>query len=157
MAGTEIGITRPTATFSSCYGAPFLAMHPYVYADMLAQKLRDRAANAWLINTGWVGGAAGGTGHRCPLKYTRRILDAIHDGSLASLNVSYESTPVFGLSVPVQIEGVPSELLSPAKCWPDSCGYTVQLKTLGRLFAENFEQYADRCSPEVLAAGPIFE
>lgn len=152
MAGTEIGINRPTATFSSCYGAPFLAMHPYLYADMLAQKLRDHEAHAWLINTGWVGGAADGTGHRCPLKYTRRILDAIHNGDL--IDIQYETIPVFGLSIPSSINGIPTDLLSPAKSWPDSRMFDNQLNNLARLFIENFEQYADRCTPDVLSAGP---
>lgn len=154
MAGTEIGVTRPTATFSSCYGAPFLAMHPSVYADMLAKKLRAHAANAWLINTGWVGGAAGGTGYRCPLEYTRRILDAIHNGSLLLPSVKYEATPVFNLFIPVAVEGVPSNILFPKKSWPDVSVYLAQLRNLGQLFVDNFAQYADRCAPEVLQAGP---
>lgn len=159
MAGTEEGVNKPTATFSSCYGAPFLALHPYVYADMLAKKLREHTVDAWLVNTGWVGGAANGSGHRCPLKYTRRIVNAIHCGHFQKPDVQFETTAIFNFSVPLRVEGVPSELLSPAKCWPDSSAYLIQLKELARLFTENFAQYlfiskSDRCPVEVVEAGP---
>lgn len=159
MAGTEMGVTEPSATFSSCYGAPFLAHHPSVYADMLAKKLKEHSASAWLINTGWVGGSAGKGGEgaggcRCPLRYTRAIVDAIHDGSLLRPDVPYRTTPVFNLSVPTKAAVVPEEILVPELCWKNRNAYHAQLKKLATLFIENFKQYEDVCSDDVHKAGP---
>lgn len=153
MAGTEQGVTEPEATFSSCFGQPFLALHPIKYATMLAKKMSEHKANAWLINTGWTGSSYVSGGSRCPLKYTRAILDAIHDGSLAK--ESYETLPTFNLNIPTKVNGVPSELLNPSKSWVGGeAKYNSAVKNLAHLFVENFKTYQDRATQEVLAAGP---
>lgn len=153
MAGTEQGVTEPEATFSSCFGQPFLALHPIRYATMLAKKMSEHRANAWLINTGWTGSSYVAGGKRCPLKYTRAILDAIHDGSLAK--ESYETLPTFNLHIPTKVNGVPKELLNPSKNWVEGeAKYNTAVNNLAKLFVENFKIYQDRATPEVLAAGP---
>ncbi|KEP60274.1 UNVERIFIED_CONTAM: PEP-carboxykinase I [Hammondia hammondi] len=155
MAGTEIGILEPTATFSACYGAPFLAMHPMVYAEMLAKKLKEHNAHAWLLNTGWICGGYGmNEGRRIPLKYTRLMVDAIHNG--AALQTEYQTMPVFNLAVPTAINGVPSDLLLPQTCWADQNKLDKQMRKLASLFVENFSNYTDRATPNVVAAGPVF-
>ncbi|KAK7183697.1 phosphoenolpyruvate carboxykinase [Paraphaeosphaeria sporulosa] len=152
MAGTEQGVTEPQATFSSCFAQPFLALHPMRYAKMLAEKIEEHKANAWLLNTGWVGAGATTGGKRCPLKYTRAILDAIHSGELA--NVEYEVYDTFGLSVPKTCPNVPDELLNPAKSWNGTADFKGEVEKLGKLFMENFKKYEDEATPEVLKAGP---
>jgi len=151
VAGTEEGVTDPEATFSACFGAPFLVWHPTKYAEMLAEKLRHHNAPTWLVNTGWSGGGYG-VGARMKLKYTRAIIDAIHNGSLA--NAPTETDPVFGLEVPTLCEGVPSEILIPRNTWSDKAAYDRQANKVGALFRKNFEKYADKASAEVLAAAP---
>ena len=151
VAGTEEGVTDPEATFSACFGAPFLVWHPTKYAEMLADKLRTHNAPTWLVNTGWSGGGHG-VGSRMKLKYTRAIIDAIHNGSLA--NAPTETDPVFGLEVPTICEGVPSEILIPRNTWSDKAAYDRQANKVGALFRKNFEKYADKASAEVLAAAP---
>ncbi|GMM55017.1 phosphoenolpyruvate carboxykinase [Maudiozyma humilis] len=154
MAGTEQGVTEPEPTFSSCFGQPFLALHPIRYATMLAEKMSQHNANAWLINTGWTGSSYVSGGKRCPLKYTRAILDAIHDGSLAQEN--YEALPVFNLQVPTKVNGVPSELLNPQRNWAQGeAKYTGAVHSLAGLFVENFKTYQDKATPDVLSAGPV--
>lgn len=152
VAGTEVGVTEPQATFSACFGAPFLVRHPMVYAEMLAKKLKENKADAWLVNTGWVGGAYGKTGKRCPLKYTRLIIDAIHNGT--AKKAEFEAQPTFGLMVPKSLEGVPENLLMPHRSWPDRVEYDQAVSRLADLFTNNFEQFSDRCTAEVKAAGP---
>mmetsp|Transcript_19692 Transcript_19692/g.43039 ORF Transcript_19692/g.43039 Transcript_19692/m.43039 type:complete len:631 (-) Transcript_19692:111-2003(-) len=159
VAGTEVGIKEPEATFSACFGAPFLVWHPYVYAEMLAAKLEEHGAPAYLVNTGWVGGPYG-TGSRCSLKYTRQLIDSIHDGTLAKIPESdWEEMPIFGLKIPkVGIKDVPKELLRPVDSWVKN-GKTEQefeksAKHLAGLFQKNFKEFADRCSPSVVEAGP---
>lgn len=153
MAGTEDGVTEPEATFSACFGQPFLVLHPMKYAQQLSDKISHHKANAWLLNTGWTGSSVSKGGKRCPLKYTRRILDSIHDGSLAE--AEYEEYPVFGLSVPKSVPGVPSELLNPSRCWSDgAAAFDVEIKALAKLFLQNFEKYASETTSEVLSAGP---
>ncbi|CAL9088327.1 unnamed protein product [Musa textilis] len=110
VAGTEEGIKEPQATFSACFGAAFIMLHPTRYAAMLVEKMQKYGATAWLVNTGWSGGRYG-IGSRIKLAYTRRIIDAIHSGSL--LNANYKKTQVFGLEIPTEVEGVPSEILDP--------------------------------------------
>jgi phosphoenolpyruvate carboxykinase (ATP) len=149
MAGTEEGITKPVAAFSSCYGEPFLVWHPVKYATMLAEKLAQHNATAWLLNTGWVGGAKG---KRCPLKYTRAIVDAIHSGELA--RVDTRTDPIFGLPFPVSCPGVPSELLDPSSSWADKAEFGKTQAELAALFHKNFDKYASECSAEVIACGP---
>lgn len=160
VAGTEMGVTEPQATFSPCFGGPFLAHHPFVYAEILAARIaKTPGANAYLVNTGWVGGEYG-TGKRCSLKHTRQIIDAIHDGTLSSLPDSeFEEMPIFGLRVPKNaIKDVPVEVLHPAKAWATTGLKTEQFnataKKLAGLFTQNFTTYSDNCSSSVVAAGP---
>jgi len=152
MAGTEQGITEPQATFSSCFAQPFLALHPMRYAKMLADKIAEHKTNAWLLNTGWVGAGATTGGKRCPLKYTRAILDAIHSGELAQSE--YETYETFNLQVPTSCPGVPDELLNPAKSWTGTADFKGEVNKLGVLFNENFKKYSDEATAEVIAAGP---
>lgn len=153
MAGTEEGVTEPQATFSACFGQPFLVLHPMKYAQQLSDKISQHNANAWLLNTGWVGASAAAGGKRCSLKYTRAILDAIHDGSLSK--VEYETFPTFGLNVPKTCPGVPSEILNPQTAWTaGDAAFEKEIKSLATKFVENFEKYADQATTEVKAAGP---
>jgi phosphoenolpyruvate carboxykinase (ATP) len=152
MAGTEDGVTEPQATFSSCFAQPFLALHPMRYAKMLANKIQEHNANAWLLNTGWVGAGATTGGKRCPLKYTRAILDAIHSGELAK--AEYETYPVFNLQVPKACPGVPDELLNPKKSWTASTDFDEEVTKLAQLFVENFDKYKSEATDEVIKAGP---
>jgi len=149
MAGTEQGITKPVAAFSACYGEPFLVWHPIKYATMLAEKLEKHEATAWLLNTGWVGGAKG---KRCPLKYTRAIVDAIHSGELAK--AEYAIDPTFRLSYPTSCPNVPSSLLDPSSSWDDRNEFAATQGELSKLFQSNFAKYASQASAEVIAQGP---
>lgn len=152
VAGTEDGITEPTPTFSACFGAPFLVLHPQKYATMLAEKMSTHKADAWLINTGWIGGKAG-TVKRCPLKYTRAILDAIHSGALAQ--GEFETFETFQFQIPKHVEGVPAEILHPRKAWQGSpAEFDASLRSVATMFAENFSTFKDEASPETCAAGP---
>ena len=152
MAGTEQGITEPQATFSSCFAQPFLALHPMRYARMLADKISHHNANAWLLNTGWVGAGATTGGKRCPLKYTRAILDAIHSGDLARAN--FETYGTFNLRVPTACPGVPDDLLNPEKSWSGNTDFKSEVNKLAKLFIENFKKYEDEATAEVVKAGP---
>jgi len=156
VAGTEEGVTEPSATFSACFGAPFLVWHPYVYAEMLAAKLGTSGAPAFLVNTGWVGGPYG-TGNRCSLKYTRQLIDAIHDGSLDK--VEWENMAIFGLQIPKSgIKDVPKHILRPEVAWVEagstSAKYKETANMLAGLFQKNFKEFEDKCTKEVIAAGP---
>ncbi|KAJ3345457.1 Protein kinase C-like 1 [Kappamyces sp. JEL0680] len=152
IAGTEDGITEPQATFSACFGAPFLVWHPVKYAKMLAEKMKKHNTNAWLVNTGWNGGAYG-VGKRISLKYSRAIIDAIHSGELA--NAQYENYPIFDLAIPKAITGVPSEILHPSKTWLGTQeSFLATNKKLANLFVENFKTYASEASEDILKAGP---
>ncbi|CUS24737.1 LAQU0S19e00496g1_1 [Lachancea quebecensis] len=154
VAGTEEGVTEPEATFSSCFGQPFLALHPLKYATMLAEKMSQHRANAWLINTGWTGASFVDGGNRCPLKYTRAILDAIHDGSLAQED--FETLPTFRLHVPRHVNNVPDHILNPAKNWFEGeAKYKNRVGALAKLFTENFKKYQDRATADVISAGPV--
>merc|ERR1712230_177655 len=153
MAGTEDGVTEPQATFSSCFAQPFLALHPMRYAKMLADKIEHHKANAWLLNTGWVGAGATTGGKRCPLKYTRAILNAIHSGELAK--VEYENYETFNLAVPKTCTNVPSELLNPRNAWSQGHdSFKEEVTKLGGLFVENFKKYSDEATEDVIKAGP---
>jgi len=149
MAGTEEGITKPVAAFSACYGEPFLVWHPVKYATMLAEKLEQHHASAWLLNTGWVGGAKG---RRCPLKYTRAIVDGIHAGALE--DVPYATDPIFKLSYPTKCPGVPDEVLDPSRSWAQRAEFEATQSDLAELFEANFAKYAAMATAEVLAQGP---
>jgi phosphoenolpyruvate carboxykinase (ATP) len=160
VAGTEMGVTEPQATFSPCFGGPFLVHHPYVYAEILAARIAENPnTNAYLVNTGWVGGGYG-VGNRCSLKYTRALIDAIHDGTLANMSdADFETMPIFGLKVPKgTINGVPETILQPSKAWQaagkSQADFDEGSKKLAGLFVDNFKEYASKCTPEVLAAGP---
>ncbi|KAF9439004.1 Protein kinase C-like 1, partial [Entomortierella beljakovae] len=147
MAGTEEGVTEPEATFSACFGQPFLVLHPTRYATMLAEKIQAHKADAWLINTGWTGGAYGKTGSRISLKYTRAIIDAIHSGELTK--AEYKNYPTFNLQIPANLPGIPSEVLNPAQSWKGPTEeFNKSVAKLARLFNENFAKYQDQASPE---------
>lgn len=151
VAGTEVGVTEPEATFSACFGAPFLVWHPSKYAELLADKMRKQGATAWLVNTGWSGGAYG-KGHRMSLKYTRAIIDAIHDGTLATAATATD--PVFGLEVPTACADVPDEILIPKNTWEDKAAFDETAAKLAGLFVDNFKNFAEGASDTILAAGP---
>jgi phosphoenolpyruvate carboxykinase (ATP) len=151
VAGTEVGVKDPEATFSACFGAAFLVWHPAKYAELLAAKLKDHDAHVWLVNTGWSGGAYG-TGKRMKLGFTRAILDAIHAGQLASAPVVKD--PVFGLNVVTACPGVPADILQPRQTWADPAAYDAMARKLAGLFSKNFDQYASIAGPAVAAAGP---
>jgi len=154
IAGTEDGVTEPEATFSACFGQPFLVLHPTKYATMLATAMHRHEADAWLINTGWNGGAYG-TGKRIALKYSRAIIDAIHNGELKQSTTEYETYPIFGLQIPKNVTHVPREVLNPARAWQGSAqDFEATVKKLAGLFNANFAKYQDQASPEVIAAGP---
>ena len=151
VAGTERGVTEPKATFSACFGAPFLPRHPGVYAEMLGAKLREHGSKVWLVNTGWTGGPHG-VGERMALGHTRRMVAAALAGELDDVPTSPD--PVFGLAVPASIEGVPSGVLSPRDAWSDPAAYDEQAGRLAAMFRKSFEAYASGVSEEVRAAGP---
>lgn len=151
IAGTEIGITEPKATFSACFGAAFLVWHPTVYAELLAEKIRQHSAHVWLVNTGWTGGSYG-TGTRMNLLHTRAIIDAIHDNSLEK--VQYVPDPIFGFQVPTTCPHVPEITLQPKLTWQDASQFDQTAKKLAGLFQENFKQYADQASEAVRNSGP---
>jgi phosphoenolpyruvate carboxykinase (ATP) len=151
VAGTEMGVTDPEATFSPCFGGPFLVWHPARYAELLADRIRRHDADVWLVNTGWTGGGFG-VGSRMKLKYTRAIIDAIHAGSLQEIETV--SDPVFGVAVPTGCPGVPDELLDPRNTWADHAAYDEARIKLAKLFTDNFEKYAEVAGPEIQAAGP---
>lgn len=153
VAGTEMGIIDPEPTFSACFGAAFLTLHPTVYSSMLAEKMKQFNSNAWLVNTGWSGGKFG-TGKRMSLKVTRRIIDAVHEGALK--DAEFEKFPHFGFHIPKAIPGVDSTLLNPRNTWADKAGYDDTLKKLAQSFAKNFGKYADKASAEIKAANPKF-
>jgi phosphoenolpyruvate carboxykinase (ATP) len=151
VAGTEAGVTEPTATFSACFGAPFMARHPSVYAELLAKKLTEHTVDCWLVNTGWTGGPYG-VGSRVSIKITRALLNAALDGSL--VKVKMETDPWFGFLVPQEAPGVPAEVLDPRATWGNRDAYDRQARKLARLFRDNFGRFADDTPPEVVAAGP---
>jgi phosphoenolpyruvate carboxykinase (ATP) len=151
VAGTEMGVTTPQTTFSACFGAAFLVWHPTKYAEMLAEQMQQHGSNAWLVNTGWTGGPAG-VGSRISLKYTRAIIDAIHDGSLS--RSEFEIDPVFGLSMPKICQHVPAGILNPRNTWAEVTAYDEMARRLAEQFHGNFEKYNHTSHPEIAAAGP---
>jgi phosphoenolpyruvate carboxykinase (ATP) len=138
IAGTEVGVKEPQATFSPCFGGPFLVWHPQKYADLLAERVRTHNSNVWLVNTGWSGGPYG-VGSRMKLSYTRSIIDAIHSGELK--DAPTYSDPIFGLNVVARCSNVPSEILDPRKAWSDPSAYDANARKLAALFSENFAQF----------------
>ncbi len=151
VAGTEVGITEPQATFSPCFGGPFLMWHPAKYAELLAAKMQQHQADVWLVNTGWSGGAYG-TGERMKLAYTRALIDAIHSGELA--NAPTTTDPVFGFEVVTRCGGVPNEFLIPRQTWADPAAYDAAANKLADLFRKNFAEYENGCSEAIKSAGP---
>ncbi|MEM9192538.1 MAG: phosphoenolpyruvate carboxykinase (ATP), partial [Myxococcota bacterium] len=151
VAGTEMGVKDPEATFSPCFGGPFLVWHPTKYAELLAERIRAHHANVWLVNTGWTGGPFG-EGSRMKLSYTRAIIDAIHNGALHDAPTT--SDPVFGVAVPTECPGVPSEVLIPKNTWADKAKFDETAKKLAFLFKGNFEKYEEKATDAVRAAGP---
>jgi phosphoenolpyruvate carboxykinase (ATP) len=151
VAGTEAGVTEPKSTFSACFGAPFLPLHPGKYAQMLGEKMQRNKVNVWMINTGWTGGPYG-IGNRMKLKYTRAMITAALEGRLNV--IEFEPHPVFGMMIPTECPGVPSEILNPRNTWADKNAYDDKAKFLASLFIKNFEKYKDGVSDEVLAAAP---
>lgn len=152
VAGTEVGVTEPVATFSPCFGGPFLVWHPSKYAELLADRILKHNTNVWLVNTGWTGGPYG-KGERISLKHTRAIIDAIHNGSLIAAPT--EKEPFFGLDMVTECVGVPRGVLNPRNTWSSGEEYDATAAKLCHLFVENFETYADGVREEVLAAGPL--
>ena len=153
VAGTEAGVTEPKSTFSACFGAPFMPLHPGFYAELLGKKLKEHDVKVWLINTGWSGGPYG-TGQRIKLKYTRAMIAAALHNELD--NVAYEPHPVFGFMIPATCPNVPAEMLQPRNTWDDKNSYDEKAQNLARLFISNFEKYADGVSEEILKAAPVF-
>lgn len=151
VAGTEAGVTEPKATFSACFGAPFLPLHPGKYAEMLGEKMRTHAVNVWMINTGWSGGGYG-VGNRMKLSYTRAMITAALNGDLDQ--VEFEKHPVFGMLMPKMCPGVPKELLHPRYTWADRAAYDQAAIKLAEMFIQNFEKYAAGVSQEILQSAP---
>ncbi len=151
VAGTEMGVTEPEATFSANFGAAFMMWHPNRYAELLAEKMKKHNARAWLVNTGWTGGAFG-TGSRIKLKYTRAIIDAIHNGDFD--NVETVTDAAFGFEVPLSCPDVPSEVLVPKNTWEDKAGFDETKEKLVGLFQNNFKKFEAGVNPEIIAAGP---
>jgi phosphoenolpyruvate carboxykinase (ATP) len=151
VAGTEVGITEPTTTFSACFGKAFLPLHPTKYAELLGEKLKHHNVNVWLVNTGWSGGSYG-VGSRIKLSYTRALITAALNGGLD--NVNYNTLPIFGLSMPVTCPGVPDEMMNPRNTWKDKGEYDNKANSLAASFVKNFEQYAEFANAEIMQAAP---
>lgn len=151
VAGTEAGVVEPKSTFSACFGAPFMPLHPGKYAEMLGKKMREHEVNVWMINTGWSGGPYG-IGHRMNLPYTRAMITAALEGKLDQ--VTFEAHPVFGVMMPTSCPNVPSEILNPRNTWENKENYDKEAFELAKEFVDNFKQYADGVSEEILAAAP---
>lgn len=151
VAGTEAGVTEPKSTFSACFGAPFLPLHPGQYAEMLGKKINETKVNVWMINTGWSGGAYG-VGSRMKLPYTRAMITAALEGNLD--HVDYEAHPIFGMMMPTGCPGVPAEILNPRNTWSDKEAYDAQARNLAQQFIRNFEKYASGANEETMAAAP---
>jgi phosphoenolpyruvate carboxykinase (ATP) len=151
VAGTEMGIVEPQVAFSACFSAAFLVRHPAVYARLLAEKLRRHDARAWLVNTGWTGGAYG-VGTRIDLASTRRIIDAINTGALDAAPVHRDR--VFGLEAVTRVPGVAEKLLVPHRAWADEAAWEAAARKLAAKFKDNFAAYATEAGPDILAAGP---
>jgi phosphoenolpyruvate carboxykinase (ATP) len=152
IAGTEIGLgVEPEMTFSTCFGGPFMVHHPLAYAELLKKKIQKHGAHVWLVNTGWIGGPFG-VGKRISIHHTRALLNAALTGSL--LKVEYKKDPVLGFDVPVQCEGVPSQILDPANTWPSREEYFRKYDALAARFIENFKLMMAECPEHILEAGP---
>ena len=151
VAGTETGVTEPQATFSPCFGAPFMALPPLTYAQLLGDKIARHKVDVWLINTGWNGGSYG-QGHRMKLALTRAIVKAVLSGALK--NVPTKTDPIFGLNIPVSCPDVPAEMLEPRKTWKDASAYDQKARELATMFDKNFQENSANAPGEVREAGP---
>ena len=151
VAGTERGVDEPKATFSACFGEPFMVRHPVEYARLLGERIRSSRARCWLVNTGWTGGGVG-TGKRMPLSYTRAMVNAALSGELESADMSED--PIFGIAVPQNVPNVPSEMLAPRATWDDQDAYDEQANRLAEMFIDNFKKYADEAPGGVQESGP---
>jgi phosphoenolpyruvate carboxykinase (ATP) len=151
VAGTEKGVTEPSATFSTCFGAPFLPLAPSRYATMLGERIAQHKARVWLVNTGWTGGPYG-TGRRMKIAYTRAMIRAALSGALD--HVRYDTDPIFNLDVPASCPDVPAEVLKPRHTWSDPAAYDAQANKLAQMFVNNFHAFEASVSAEVRAAGP---
>lgn len=150
LAGTEAGVTEPQATFSACFGAPFMVRHPFTYAKMLAEKMKQYGTDIWLVNTGW-----NGTGKRMSIKYTRALLTAALNGSLSK--VEFVKDPIFKVSIPKSCPGIPSEILTPVNTWEDKNKFASIANDLAKRFNDNFQKYSSETSEEVKAEAPIYK
>ena len=151
VAGTERGVKEPQATFSACFGAPFMPLHPTVYAALLGEKIAEHDVSVWLVNTGWVGGPYG-VGERFPISTSRAVIRAAINGDLD--DVEYRTDPVFGIEVPTSVPDVPSDQLDPRATWDDKEAYDEQARELADRFIKNFEDFVDKAGPELVEAGP---
>jgi phosphoenolpyruvate carboxykinase (ATP) len=151
VAGTERGIKEPQATFSACFGEPFLPLRPTDYAKMLGDKIKAHRPDVWLINTGWTAGPYG-VGHRLAIPHTRAMIRAALAGTISDATLTAD--PVFGLRVPASVPGVPSDVLNPRATWSDTKAYDAQATKLAGMFRENFNRYADHVADDVKAAAP---
>ena len=152
VAGTEAGIDEPVPSFSACFGAPFMPLHPTKYAEMLSKKMQEAGVNVWLVNTGWTGGPYG-TGSRMKLKYTRSMISAALEGKLN--DVEYHTHPVFGLAMPKDCPEVPNEVLNPIDTWESADAYNAKAAELSNSFKQNFAQFEEYANDEIMAGGPI--
>jgi phosphoenolpyruvate carboxykinase (ATP) len=152
VAGTERGVKEPSATFSTCFGAPFMVWDPNVYAKLLGDRIAKHNSRVWLVNTGWTGGPYG-VGSRMKIAHTRAMINAALSGALD--NVGYERDPIFNLDVPTSCPNVPAEVLTPRNTWKDPAAYDVQAKNLAQMFVDNFKKFEATASAAVKAAGPI--
>jgi phosphoenolpyruvate carboxykinase (ATP) len=151
VAGTEIGVTEPEATFSTCFGAPFMPRHPSVYGNLLKERIAKGGVQCWLLNTGWTGGKYG-VGKRMPIKATRALLNAALDGSLN--NAEFRKDPNFGFDVPVAVDGVDSTILDPRATWADKEDYDRTAQKLVQLFVDNFAEFEAHVDESVRKAAP---
>ncbi|MFM2411214.1 MAG: hypothetical protein RL481_2042, partial [Pseudomonadota bacterium] len=153
VAGTEIGVTEPSATFSTCFGAPFMPRHPSVYGNLLKERIAKGGVKCWLVNTGWTGGKATQPGiSRMPIKATRALLNAALDGSLN--NAEFRKDPNFGFEFPVAVAGVDSKILDPREAWADKAEYDATARKLVQQFIDNFEQFEQHVDAGVIEAAP---
>ncbi len=154
VAGTEIGVTEPEATFSTCFGAPFMPRHPSVYGNLLKERIARGHVDCWLVNTGWTGGSAGsgGSGSRMPIRVTRALLNAALDGSLKAAD--FRRDPYFGFMVPIAVPGIDHRLLDPRSTWPDPSAYDAAARRLVGMFVENFAPFEDHVEQGVREAAP---
>ena len=155
VAGTVKGVTDPTATFSTCFGHPFLPRHASVYGNLLRDLIAKHGVDCWLVNTGWTGGKEGKGGRRMPIRVTRKLLTAALDGSLKKVN--FRIDPYFGLSVPTDVPGVEADILNPVKTWSDKEEFAATAKHLVDMFQKNFVNYEMHVDSKVRDAAPSMQ